>query len=167
MRRSRALILPVLLLLVLSACGGSGSSTDNGNGGQSQSAAQSQAAESQAAESQAAQESQGSNGHTAGDLDSLVSALTPPHASELSKTSAQGGVFIAWNSTDSVDSLKSFYESAIPGTGMTIFSTTSAGGTYAWIFAENEGSSFGGSVTLGPNSDGTDGASVILTATSN
>jgi len=164
MRRSRALILPVLMLLILSACGGSSSSTGNGNGGQSQSAEQSQAAEeSQAAESQAA-ESQGS-GQSAGDLDSLVQALTPPHSSELSKTTAAGGVFIAWNSTDSVESLKSFYESAIPGTGMIVISTSSASGTYAWVFAKDESSSYGGSVTIGPTSDGTDGGSVILTAT--
>jgi hypothetical protein len=160
MSRCRALILPMLMLLILAACGGPAASGDgNGNGdGSSDGGEASQSEASQPS----AEASTGGNGHSAGDLDSLIEALTPPNATEISRTTAGGGAFIAWESTDSVDSLKSFYESAIPDAGMTIFSTTSASGSHAWVFAENEGSSFGGSVTVGPSSSGGDGASVVI-----
>jgi len=96
----------------------------------------------------------------------VANALVPPNSSEITRTSASGGLFVGYSSTDSADSLKSFYENAIPGSGMTIFSTTSAGGSYSWVFAKTEGSSFGGSVTVGPSTDGGSGSSVIITLTS-
>lgn len=167
MRWSRALILPVLLMLILAACGGASSSSGgNGNGGSSQAAEESQGSEPSQAdeESQAPAESQGS-GQSAGDLDALIEALTPPNSSEVTRTTAQGGAYIGWNSTDNPDSLKGFYESAIPGTGMVILTTSSTQGSYIWIFAENDSSSYGGSITVAPQTDGTDGSYVILAAT--
>jgi hypothetical protein len=162
MKWSRTLILPVALLLALSACGGAGDS--GGNGGSSEGAQASASTDSQASTEESAAASEG-NGNSAGDLDSLVEALTPPNSSEISKTTAEGGAFIAWSSTDSVDSLKGFYEGAIADAGMHIFSTTSTSGAYAWVFAESEGSSHGGSVTVAPASDGTNGSSIVLTIT--
>lgn len=163
MKRALALILPALVLL-LAACGGTSNTPGgNGNGGDESSAPASTEA---SVDAQPSEGTGGGGGGTAGDLDSLVEALTPPNAAEQTKTTAEGGVFIGWESTDSVESLKSFYESAIPNAGMQIFSTTSAGGSYSWVFAENEGSSFGGSVTLAPSSSGGSGSTVIVTATS-
>jgi len=154
MRRSHALILPVLLLLALAACGGSSSSNGNGNGGESQAAQ-----ESQAAESQAAQESHGGGSNT--DIDQVASDLVPPNSSETSRTTASGVIFVTYDSTDSPDSLKSFYDDAIDQLGWYVFSQTSAGGSYSWIIGETETADAAGSITLGPGGDGT-GSSVLI-----
>jgi hypothetical protein len=164
MRWSRAL-LPALLIVLLAACGGSSASTGgNGDSSQAAQASSDTQASEPATESTAPEASSDSGNGSAGDLDSLVNALTPPNSTEVQKTTAQGGVYVAWNSTDSTDSLKSFYESAIPGTGMQILTTTSASGTFSWIFAENDTSSYGGSITLAPATDGTSGSYVVLAA---
>ena len=160
MRSPRSLVACALLLALatLAACGGGGSSSNAtaSQGGSSTSGEQSSEATSSASASQ-------STG--GGDLGSLVDALKPPNSTQISRTDASGGVFVSWQSTDSADSLKGFYESAIPKTGMKIISTTSASGAFSWIFAETEGSSHGGSVTVGPSSDGGSGSTVVLTAT--
>lgn len=163
MRSVRSLFVGALLvsLTTLAACGGNQASsaaataTQGTGGGEStggQPTDQAQATPTQ-------------NPGGGGDLNALITALTPPNSTQVSKTEATGGVLISWTSTDSIDSLKSFYESAIPGTGMKIFSTTNAGGGYTWIFAETEGSSHGGSVSLAPNTDGSGGSAVVMSAT--
>ena len=161
MRFLRTLVACALLLGIgtLAACSGNGSSSSasasqggSSGGGESNSATQSAAA------------SASSGG--GGDLNSLVDALKPPNSTQTSRTDANGGVFIGWESTDSVDSLKTFYEGAIPKTGMKIFSTSNTSGTYVWVFAEADGSSHGGSVTITPSTSGGVGTTVVLTATS-
>ena len=169
MRSVRTLLVGAMLvaLTTLAACGGgSGSSTgataNPGGGGASTPESTGGQPSDQPVATPTEQAGGGGGG---GDVDSIVSALTPPNSNQLSRTDAGGGVIITWDTTDSADSLKGFYESKIPGTGMKIFSTTSAGGTYSWIFSESEGSSHGGSVTVGPSSTGAAGSSVILAFT--
>jgi hypothetical protein len=165
MRSMRSLFVGALLLALttLAACGGgTGAST----GATPTQAAASSAGEPTDQPVTTPTENPGGGGGAGGDLNSLVEALTPPNSTQVSRTEAQGGVFISWTSTDSVDSLKSFYQGAIPATGMKIFSTTDASGATAWIFAETEGSSHGGSVTVAPSTDGTNTSAVILTVTS-
>lgn len=154
----------VFLLVFTAACGSPGASQSaSGTQGTSATASESTSAtESQAAEPSSAPPTTGGD---TGDLDALVQKLTPPNASEISKTSAQGGAYVAWESTDSVDSLKGFYEKAIKDAGMTVFSTTTTSGVLSWIFAKEEGSSFGGSVTVAPSSSGGSGSSVIVAVT--
>ncbi len=101
---------------------------------------------------------------SAGNVEDVYNALIPPNSTETSKTTASGAVFGTYTSTDSIESLVSHYESAIPETGMEIFSTSTAGGGTSWVFAESEGASFGGSVAVAPNSDG-EGTAVIITVT--
>jgi hypothetical protein len=160
----RSLLVGVMLvaLATLAACGGNQASSAAATASQGSGASTG----GEQSEPAAATPSQNPGGGGGGaDLDSLVTALTPANSTQVSRTDAEGGVIISWTSTESVDSLKSFYEGAIPGTGMKIFSTTNAGGGYSWIFAETEGSSHGGSVTLAPNSDGSGGSTVIMSAT--
>ena len=157
MRWSRALTLPVLLTLLV-ACSGPAASQ---NGGTEQSANPTPTTEASIGEATPTQ-----GGGAGDDLDALVDQLTPPNSTESSRTSATGGIFVGWESTDSVDSLKSFYEGAIPATGMQIVTTQSASGTFSWIFAESEGSSHGGSVVVAPSTTGGSGATVVVTVTS-
>ena len=160
MRVARPLFLVMFAVLVV-ACGGGTPASADGNTNQSEDAAASTAASAAASTAASAAASQG--GGAPGDIDGMIDALTPPNSTETNRTVASGGGFVSWESTDSVDSLKGFYESAIPATGMQIFSTTNASGTTSWLFAESEGSSRGGSVTIAPSSSGGSGASVVVT----
>jgi hypothetical protein len=169
MRSVRTLLVGATLvaLTTLAACGGGTGSSTGATATQGGGASTGASTGGEPSDQPVATptENPGGSGGGGTDVDSIVSALTPPNSSQLSRTDAGGGVIITWDSTDSADSLKGFYESKIPGTGMKIFSTTSAGGTFSWIFAETEGSSHGGSVTVGPSSTGGAGSSVILTFT--
>ncbi len=147
------------LMLTISACGGNnaGSSTGASSGSDASSGSQASTAASAAAEP-----SSGGGGGSAGDLASLADALVPPNATQTVRTDAADGIFIAYSSTDSMDSLQGFYENAIKNAGMTIISTTTAADGIAWIFARGSDSSFGGSVTVAPESDST-GSTVAIT----
>jgi hypothetical protein len=148
-----------MFVLAVAACSspaassGDGNGDGNGNGGSSNPPA-----------SQAAPQSQDDGGN-GGDADGVFNALIPPNSTEVSRTTAGGTFFATFTSTDSIDSLTDYYEAAIPGTGMEIFSTTSAQGGTAWIFAESDGSSFGGSVSVFPNTNG-EGTAVTVTVSS-
>ena len=162
MRWSRALVAAIFVLAVAACSSPTASSgpddNGNGNGGSSNPPASQGAPQSQ----DDGNGGNGGNGGNAGDADAVFNALIPPNSTELSKTTASGTFFATYSSTDSVESLTNYYQSAIPGTGMEIFSTTNAQGGTAWIFAEDEGSSFGGSGSVYPNTDG-GGSSVIIT----
>jgi hypothetical protein len=166
MRWSRALV-AAMFVLAVGACSTPAASSDdgngdgNGNGGSSNPPASRAAPQSQ----DDGNGGNGGNGGSAGDADAVFNALIPPNSTEISKTTAASTYFATYTSTDSVESLTSHYESAIPGAGMQIFSTTNAQGGTAWVFAENEGSSFGGSVSVYPETDG-GGASVIIAVAS-
>ena len=158
--------LPVILIvLLIAACGGGGNGDgdDGGNGGSSQEAdggddgGDGGGGESQAAASQddGGGDDGGDGGSTGSvDLDEAFATLTPPNATELSKTTTAGVIFAAWDSPDDIDSLQSFYEGAIADAGLQIIQTTTAQDGIAWVVAENEGSSFGGTVSIFPASDG-------------
>ena len=165
MRWSRTLVAPALMVLLV-ACGGAGGSAGAGDGngdGQSESA-QSQAPEAMAP---ATNDDGGGGGDDGGgtgsvDLDGVYDTLTPPNATETSKTSADGIIFAILESSDSIDSLKSFYEGAIPDAGLEIFSTTEAQGGFAWTVAESEASDFGGAVSIYPSGTGSTIVSVTI-----
>ena len=148
---SRGLAALVLMMLVTVACG-SPAATDGGdNGGDG--TGESQPAEPTPADGGGDDGGDG-NGSGSLDLDRVFEILTPDNATELSKTSASGIIFAAWDSDESFDSLRSFYENAIDEAGLQIISTTEAQGGIAWAIAENEEGSFGGTVSLFPASDG-------------
>jgi hypothetical protein len=161
MRSVRSLLVGAVLmaLTTLAACGGgTGASTaatpTQGTGASSA---------GEPTDQPGATPTENPGGGGVGDLASLIEKLTPPNSTQTSRTDASGGAFVSWESTDSVDSLKGFYESAIPSTGMQIFSSTNASGTFSWIFAESDGSTHGGSVTIAPSSSGGSGSTVLVT----
>lgn len=151
MRWSRALVAPFLIVVAV-AC-----SSPGGGGGDG--SAQSDAPEPTAA---ATDGSGGGGGGGSADLDAVFETLTPPNSTETTKTSAEGIIFAAFESSDSLESLKSFYEGAIAEAGLEIFSTTEAQGGYSWTIAESEGSTFGGAVSIYPSGSGS-GTAVSVT----
>lgn len=160
MKRALALLLTAFVLL-LAACGGSSSTpggNDNGNGGGSSAEASTEASvDAQPSESA----DSGGGGGSGGSLDQIAERLIPPNSTETSKTTASGVIFVAYESTDSPDSLKGFYESAFGDIGWQVFSTTSAGGSYSWIAGESENSPNAGVVTVAPGSSGS-GSTVVI-----
>jgi hypothetical protein len=158
MRWTRLLVLPVLVVLLV-ACGGSpGTSTDdNGNGNGNGESTNPDVT----ATAEASKDDGNGNG---GDVEELAADLVPPNSTETTRTVASGVVFAGYESTDSPDSLKSYYEGKIASAGMVIISTTSTSGTYGFIFAEDDqGSGFGGSIAIAPSSSGGSGSTVVVT----
>ncbi len=101
-----------------------------------------------------------------GDTEAVAKQLVPPNSHEVTRTAAEGTFFAMYQSTDSPDTLKSFYESTIPKTGLQIISTTSSNGGYSWIIANDANGSFGGAVSVFPAGDGSTGVQVTIGHTS-
>ena len=162
MRWSRTLVLPVLLLLLLAACGGPGATDGNGNGngnGGDESQAEATAApESEESEDDGGNGGNGGNGGFDGDLEQLAEDLTPPNSTESSRTEAGGVIFLLWESTDSPEDLDEWYEDAIADVGLEVFSRTAAAGSFSYIFGIEEGSNFGGVVSIAPTGTGSGSA---------
>jgi hypothetical protein len=159
MRRFTVLAIPILIV-ALAGCGGSSASpADNGNNG----ATTPPTTTSSAPDSVPSQDTSNNGGSGPADLEALAQSLIPPNSTETFKTTAEGALIVAYESTDSVDSIKGFYESAIVGAGMTVLAKTEAGGGVSLIFGVNDANTgFGGSVGIGPAGDGS-GSSISIT----
>ena len=148
--------LALFLVLMLAACGGGGpgaTTTDDGNGGE----------ETDAAETATETPDDGGNGGSAGDAEAAFERLTPPNAEEVTKTTASGVIFAAFNSPDSVDSLTSFYEDAFNDLGLEILTTTESSGGVSWfVGTDDNASEFGGVVSVIPATDGGSGSTVSI-----
>ena len=165
MRWSRALVLIAILALLAACGGGGGGGGGDGNGEDGDGAAQSEPAEA-TPEDGGGDDGDGDDGDGGGDdgddggstgsfdLDRAFEILTPPSGTELSKTTAEGIIFAAWDSDDDFDSLRSFYEDAIDEAGFDVITTTEAQGGIAWVVGVDDGSGVGGSISLFPASDG-------------
>jgi hypothetical protein len=150
--------LALFLVLMLAACGGGGpgaTTADDGNGGE----------ETDAAETAGETPDDGGNGGggNAGDAEAAFERLTPPNAEEVTKTTASGVIFAAFNSPDSVDSLTSFYEDAFNDLGLEILTTNESSGGVSWFVGTDENASeFGGVVSVVPATDGGSGSTVSI-----
>lgn len=153
MRWSRAMVL-IAILALLAACGGGGGGGDgDGNGGDGDSNGTTQS-EPAAGDGEDGDGGEGGGSTGSFDLDRAFEILTPPGGTELSKTTAEGIIFAAWETDDDFDSLRSFYEGAIDEAGFEVITTTEAQGGIAWVVAEPGGSGVGGSISIFPASDG-------------
>jgi len=168
MRWTQALAVILVMLLVAACGGGSGNGGDNGgdSGGESQPADDGggdDGGESQPADD-GGDDGGGDDGGQTGsfDLDHAFEVLTPPNATELSKTTAQGVIFAAWDTDESLDSLRSFYEDAMDELGLEVITTTEAQGGIAWVVTDGGDSGNGGSISIFPASDGS-GTQVSVT----
>ena len=148
----------LLVALLVAGCGGSAASSAPADAGGDTGAAASADAGSG---TETTPEPAGDAGGTAEDAAKVGEQLKPPNATEVSKTTTDTYWYVLYESTDSPDSLKGYYEDLIPKTGMQIISTTSASGAYVWAIARDESGAFGGSVTVGPSGSGS-GSSVIV-----
>jgi len=161
MRWSRALAAPVLMLFVVVACSSPGASTSSGDDGGNGSD-QSQAAEPTPEATSEDGDNGGGGGSGSEDADAAYEALIPPNSQEVTKTTAEGVIFAAFTSTDSVDSLTSFYEGAFDDLGLQILTTTETSGGVSWFVGTDENAStFGGVVSVIPNQNG-DGSQVSV-----
>lgn len=154
MRWSRALVL-IAILALLTACGGGGgggNGGDNGDGGGD--TTQSEPAEATPDDGGGDDGDDGGGSTGSFDLERAFEILTPPSGTELSKTTAEGVIFAAWDSDDDLDSLRSFYEDAISEAGFEVITTTEAQGGIGWVVAVDDDSGVGGSISLFPASDG-------------
>ncbi len=168
MRVPRALA-ALLILVLIAACGGGQAGDSSGgddNGSDTESTAPEPGGGSESSDDGGnggtEPSDDGGNGGSSHDLDAIFATLTPPNSTELSKTTTQGVIFAAWDSTDNFDSLRSFYEDAIADTGLQIVQTTEAQGGIAWVIAEDDTGNFGGTVSIFPASDGS-GTQVSVT----
>jgi hypothetical protein len=151
----RMSVMALLVALMVMGCGGSNAPADPGN--------DTGAAATTEAENgtETTPEPQGDTGGTAEDAAAAGEALIPPNSTEVSKTTTDTYWYVVYESTDSPESLKTWYEDKIPDTGMKVFSTTSANGAYSFAIARDESGTFGGAVTIGPSGSGS-GSSVII-----
>ena len=159
MRRPQALAAFVLMFLFVAACSSPAASDGNGDGNGNGDGSE---------QSEPAEETQGDGGGGDGgggdrDVEAAFDTLTPPNAEEVSKTTAQGVIFAAFNTPDSLDSLTSFYEDAFNDLGLQILSTTEASGGITWfVGTDDTASTFGGVVSVFPATDGGDGNTVSV-----
>ncbi len=84
---------------------------------------------------------------------SACSLLTDPAA----------GLVIQWASTDSVDSLKSYYDGKLSSLGYSIVQSTDVQGTHGWVFGSEGGTGVSGALTITPDASGGSGSFVSLT----
>jgi len=159
MRWTRALAAPVLMLFVAVACSSPGASTgggdDGGNGSEQSQAAEPTPEATSDDGGGGGDDGSGGNGGSAGDAEAAYTALTPPNGNELTKTTAGGVVFGAFDTSESIESLTSFYEDAFNDLGLVIVTTTEASGGISWIVGNDDtASTFGGAVSIFPASDG-------------
>jgi hypothetical protein len=156
-------VMALLVLVLVAACGSSAASSPSADSG----------AGAGSGGSPAAAGTDSGNGPAAtavpgagADAAKVGEQLKPPNSNETSKTTTDTYWYVIYESTDSPDSLKSFYETQIPRAGMKVISTTSANGSYVWAIARDEAATFGGSVTVAPSGNGS-GSSVIVGIGSN
>jgi hypothetical protein len=168
MQWPRALVL-IAILGLLAACGGGGPGDGGDDGdGASQGAAQSEPAEASAApppDDGGGDDGGGDDGGngSAGDAEEAFERLTPPNADEVSKTTAGELIIAGFTTSDSIDSLTSFYEDAFGELGLQILTTTEAAGGVTWFVGTDENASeFGGVISVIPATDGGTGTTVSI-----
>jgi hypothetical protein len=157
MRSMRTLLPGVLLLVALAACGGGPASPDESNGVEPSTAT---SASEPAAETPAGSTGGGPSSVT--DVDGMIEALTPPNSTQISRTDAGTSSIVAWESTDSVGDLKSYYILKIAELNLTVLTTTEAANTYAVAVGTNaEGTGLGATIAISNQGDVTN---VLVTA---
>ena len=155
MRSTRFLLLGVLLV-ALAACGGGPASEfpNESTGGEPSTGTSA---------SEPATETPDDGGPSSvTDVDGMIEALTPPNSTQISRTDAGGSSIVAWESTDSVGDLKSYYIQKIAELNLTVLTTTEAANTYAVAVGTNaEGTGLGATIAISNQGDVTN---VLVTA---
>jgi hypothetical protein len=165
MRSNRWLGVGVLVAAaVVAGCGGSAATSDPCDGGSG--TEPSAGAPAPAASVDTGGTGGGTTGGAAEDAANVGEQLKPPNSTEVVRTTTDTYWYVTYESSDSPETLKGFYESQIPKTGLQIISTTSSNGSYVWAIARDESGAFGGGVTVAPSGNGS-GSGVIVAVGSN
>jgi hypothetical protein len=146
MRFTRTLF-PVALLVTLAACGGAATSSSSADDGSSNASASSLASSSASADASA---SEGGGGSV--DLDRLEDELTPPNSNETSRFDVAGGVAISFESSASMDDLRSFYEDKFDDLSLEVFASDAGNNGVSWVFGDSP-QGFAGGVVISPSGD--------------
>lgn len=167
--RAAAPLLAAALCVALVACGNSGgpSATASNADGPASQAAIPQPSTGGGGTSAQPQPSTGGGGGGADDAVAVGEQLVPPNSTETSRTIMGNYWYVMYESTDSPDSLKNFYEGRIPAIGMMIISTTSSAGSHSMLIARDETGDFGGSVSMSPSSSGSGSMVIVAVGSSN
>ena len=96
------------------------------------------------------------------DMEQLASDLEPPNSTESARFSSSEGLLISYESTDSFDDLKGFYDDRFDDLGINVLGTMSAADSQTWVIGEEDGSGVQGGVTLAPSGSGTTLVQVTL-----
>jgi hypothetical protein len=156
-----------IVLLLLAGCGG-GSAATQQPAGQSASSGGGGGSATQMPEHSDAPvvtDAGGGGGGGSDDVEGVATQLIPPNSTEVSKTTAQDTWLGIYSSTDSVDSLKAYYQRAIANAGQKIFSTTTIQGGVSYVFAKDDSGGFGGSINIYPSGDGKTAVQVTVAKT--
>jgi hypothetical protein len=153
MQTFRSILAIAIVALLLAACGGS-AATQQPAGGGGGGGGGGTATEVPAATEAGGGGGGGGGGGSGQDVEAVGNQLVPPNSTEVSKTTAEDTWFVIYESTDSVDSLKSFYENAVPKTGLRIISTTTIQGGVSYVIATDDSGAFGGAINIYPSGDG-------------
>jgi hypothetical protein len=151
MRFMRTLF-PVALLVTLAACGGaatSSSSADDGSNASASSLASSSVTASASADASAPASEDGGGSV---DLDQLEDELTPPDSNETSRFDVAGGIAISFQTSASMDDLRSFYEDRFDDLGVEVFASDAGDNGISWVFGDSP-AGFAGGVVLSPSGD--------------
>ena len=160
--RSPVIGVVLFALATLAACGGPPGSSGAATATQNAASVGGEPTDEPAVTPSAAASTGGGGGT---DVQAVADALKPPNSSQTFTSNSSGVILSTYTSTDSADSLKSFYESAIPAQGLKIISTSSdtATNSIAIIFAKADDSAFGGAIGIGPDQSGGAGSTVSVT----
>jgi hypothetical protein len=140
MRWARALVLPAMILMVV-ACSAPTASTGGGDGSQ----------QSQTAQPSTDGGGGGGGGGTGSDVDALAEKLVPPNSTEASRFSGEGTLLVAYSSSDSADSVVSFYENKLNELGIHVMGKSTAGETTTFVIGNEDGSGVQGGVSIAPD----------------
>lgn len=158
MRWARVLLVPVLMLLFV-ACSSSDDDA-NGDGGSSSATETATATADAGGGSGGTTVTDGDGVITEEDIDRLVDELAPPNSTEASRFSAEGGTTVGFESSDSVETLKEFYDGRLQELGMHVQGSLSAEGSHSLIIGDDDGDDVAGGITIVPDESG--GSVVVL-----
>jgi len=105
----------------------------------------------------------GGSGAASGDVDQWVSDLTPPNGNEMARFTAPDGITVSFESDDSVDDLKSYYDDKLGDLGITVQGTADVGGTHTWVIGDESGDGVQGGLTVSESGDGKSLVTITLT----
>jgi len=149
------------VLLLMSACGG-----DDGN----KSTATTSSGGAATATSKSGDNGGGSGGSatskpaangTSSDLDKLEQDLVPPKSKQVARFSADDGVVVTYTSTESLSTLKDYYDKKIKDLKLKVQGTLNVTDSYSWFIGDDNNKSAHGAVIIAKS--GNDPVSVSVT----